>query len=225
MILKKLFLLISILLYTSIGYCALEDFTTYTEVDEDGDLTVTSTKVDVSSMAQTPVSYVTKDFDAGHFGDFEHFIDIRATAFSADFGACAFHHISNTVAATRTALGTANIGYWAWIQRMSGNNPGTLFENFDGDDLDFATISLDTTYYCTIQRTSTALELRLYSDSDRTTLLDTVSITRTATTFRYAGPMASLEGGGGQSITCFTENLDLNEAAPAAGAPQVIIMF
>lgn len=49
-----------------------EDFTTYTEVDEDSDITVTPSKCDVDTLRRDALSYVRDDNGAAHFGDIEH---------------------------------------------------------------------------------------------------------------------------------------------------------
>lgn len=57
----------------------LEDFTTYTEVDPDGDITVVSNEVSCDDLqARSVDAYVYKDKGVGHFsGDFEHRFKIK----------------------------------------------------------------------------------------------------------------------------------------------------
>ena len=55
----------------SIDGPAYENFTTYTEVDEDGDITITSSKIDWVTMRRDAETYVWKDFSGDYFGDFE----------------------------------------------------------------------------------------------------------------------------------------------------------
>ena len=59
---------------------AIEDFTTYTETDEQGDLTVVAAQIDYSIMDKDVTSHVIDDKGVNHFGDFEHLVDVYLIA-------------------------------------------------------------------------------------------------------------------------------------------------
>ncbi len=56
-----------------------EDFTTYTEVDEQNDITITQYKIEWDSMRRDADSYVYKDMGVNYFADFEHYINVNIT--------------------------------------------------------------------------------------------------------------------------------------------------
>ncbi len=91
-------------------------------------------------------------------------------------------------------------------------------ENIEAGTLDQAGVSIGTQYYCTIERTSvTAIELRIYSDSGRTTLIDTLTQSiPSEVSYRYIySAMSTNSGHSGRIITFDSENLDLQEAGPS----------
>ena len=53
----------------------LHDFTGDTEVDPGANLTVTTNKIDVSSMRRNVSDLVYSDDGIGHYSDFEHLFD------------------------------------------------------------------------------------------------------------------------------------------------------
>lgn len=55
------------------GASPYEDLTTYTEVDEFGDMTITPTTITVDTMSRNTVSYVYYDFGAAYFGGGLHY--------------------------------------------------------------------------------------------------------------------------------------------------------
>ena len=184
---------------------AVEDFTTYTEIDEDGDLTVTATKIDVSTMRRDALSYVRVDKGAGTIGEFFHYITVHVGTYNTN----------------------ASCGVWAvsadpsnTIEQMSDNDDGICVElrgtqffvtdytnnNFDS----YIHNSTNTTYYLTVRRYNAGVMVRFYSDSDRDTLLDTLHINSGVNTYQYLYGLVSREGSTftSDSVTCYTENLD-----------------
>jgi len=191
----------------------LENFTTYTEVDEDSDITITANKIAVDTIRRDAISYVRKDRGVGHFGDFEHLI--KGTCISAN----EYH----------------NTGFWALtngyttIKQMTTNSSGISLSFRTGDEetnqiylsdytvegTDIFIFEFDTLYYCTIQRSGTSLTCKIYSDANRTILLDTLSLVCSITTYRYIYGLASYgeETFPAQQITLNSEDLDLQETS------------
>lgn len=60
-----------------------EDFTTFTEVDDDSKLTRTATRITWAIYERDDNGYFYKDYGAGHFGDFEHWFDLDLSAVEA----------------------------------------------------------------------------------------------------------------------------------------------
>ena len=189
---------------------AYEDFTTYTEVDPGTKITVATNKVSWVGLMDLSVSYVYKDYGANYFtGNFEHLFTPHITGSTAngyvmmytigaqygDYGsltdALSFYHY-------------APAGTFSWRIRDFGTTNSDSYNSV-----------VDNDYYVTVDRISTTFRARIYSDSARTTLLDTLSITGSSNAFRYLQAVASENGGGGaDNTTGYTENLDLQIADP-----------
>lgn len=148
-----------------------EDFTDgWVEVDVGADrIQRTATHVDHSSV-RNEITYLYKDYASNHFGNFVHLVDFRFVSGNwlgiAWFLANSISHIlgCNPYIAVR-AYGTTNKFY---------------LTEYDGTQYD-ATSTLTYTnnvwYYLKITKSGTSLELKIYSDSARQTLLDTLNIT------------------------------------------------
>jgi hypothetical protein len=102
------------------------------------------------------------------------------------------------------------------------HQPASSNEQFRIYDYAFATVdssALPGAYpyqrYFTISRTDTTLICKIYTDSDRTVLEDTMSIVCTNTKLRYIETCAAqLSTSGGGQTTAIVENLDLQTNTP-----------
>jgi len=211
------FIVFSIL--SGLAFAATEDFTTYTEQDEGADLTVTSTRVTGTSMETNGDKfYVQKDFGASHFTDFSHLLTVTQTADSTDslWGVWAMGNVSGD------------------LEDLNVNGTGLQLFYLDNDQLGIYDISTDsydestglsnsTVYYLTISRSGTTFTCQIYSNSGRTTLVDTISITSVSTAFRYLKVVAGLDiAGVGKTASGYVENLDVQEAAGSARRVMVV---
>ena len=178
---------------------ATENYTTYTEVDPEGWVTIdSSTKIIAANLGCDTDTYVYKDYGISYFGSsFNH-------SFNVNFS---------------TPYNEGGIGYiWAlandiddiWGIRSDGSNPdviwvsGTWYDEgneyvrlYVGEDngttyqLDkIEELECDTTYYCSINRSNSGgtLTLYVYSDEARTTQVSgsPASVSHnTDSTFRY----------------------------------------
>jgi len=191
---------------------AFEDFTIFTEVDEDGDITVSQNLIQVDTMRRDVRSYVYKDYGPDYFGDFTHDIDIDWTAVSA-------------TAATAVVWALTNNSYT--ITEMDSNSDGIrVFVHFDGTDYviwlsdrvdgvyDSYTFgsSLPGKRYLTIERSGTSITCKIYTDSARTNLEATLSITGTSNAFRNLFGLMSAESEStpASTITIDVSNLELD---------------
>ncbi len=198
---------------------AIEDLTTYTEVDSDGDITVTSSKCDVSSLKRIADSSVYKDFGADNFGALTHDFEVLWSARLEPFPIGMVWHVSDTAASTLQTLLDNTDGFGVFLNSGAAETDVFLtLQNFidtDGDDFDGPTV--DTLYYVTIERVPSTLTCKIYSDSGRTTLVDTLTVTYNVTTLRYLGVCASRESAAFEDsfMTYYTQNFDLD---PVVGA-------
>ena len=195
----------------------IEDFTTYTKVDPNNDITVASNSLTVDTMRRDVSAYVYKDKGTGHFnGDFEHLINVRLTAAAPD-GNLMFWSLWNALGG-EDALRPSNNGIEVMFYRTtSGTNYYILMREWYGNanyDSYWTGASPGTTYYLKIVRTGSTLTCKIYSDSARTNLLTTLSRTlHSIISYRYIYAVQSCASSYAPSATIsgYSENLNLQE--------------
>jgi len=155
---------------------ALEDLLTYTLVDEDGDYTITKYKCVFDTVQREANSYLVYDFGADYFGNFEVDFEVKVTA-SDDQAVHTFFGISNTLGTFQDII-DAGDGLTFYGYGNGGSFRFTVRDDFTPiqDNYVIGGVSTDL-IYCTVYRIGTTLTAKLYSDSDRQTLLDTLSVT------------------------------------------------
>lgn len=192
---------------------ATEDFTDgWNETDGNSDITVTSNKVDVSTMIANVESYVYKDYGSDHFGDFEHLLTFYLAWVGGGDSWGGIWSLTNSAGATDADLLTANTGLGVFYKGSPGD-PTIYVWDYSDDSNSSYTLSYGTTYYLTISRSDTTLSLKLYSDASRETLLTTKTTTCPITAFRYLQTVYSKEAAGSDAYTYYVEDLDLQEAS------------
>ncbi|KKL86443.1 hypothetical protein LCGC14_1944660 [marine sediment metagenome] len=199
----------------------MEDFTTYTEVDASGVLTVTATKITAVNCDRDIDAYVYKDYGVDYFNGilvpFEIYLD-SASDTSSLAGGPAF---------TVSAVGDhSDFGFWdIWVSAdriPAGGAPKIALRRGYLQVSDFySNISLDTIYYCLLKREadSNTVTLEIYSDAYRKTLLDTLSVAGFGTSrkYRYAyGFVSSNNSTGPKDWDGFVQNMSIYRTNPAA---------
>ena len=196
---------------------AVEDFTTYTEVDASNYFTVTSTKVTVTNILRSATGHwVFADKTAGHFGDFEHLITFNITAadLSSNVGS---YGINNGMNDGEPDWVAQNPNINISPSRSSSTGGGIIrfiMRCCEGQTMDRYDANAATPYYCTVKRAGTAGTCKIYSDGARTNLLDTLSLVTSTTTMRYIHVACSTNDTAGGNISTYSENLDLQETPP-----------
>ncbi len=189
-----------------------EDFTEFTEVDSGGDITITASKMDVDTMPKGANSYTYKSYGAGHFGDFDHLLDVYTgnedTGAWGNYAGC--WAVVDTPGTKADAEYTHNEGIYLFVLRPDASRKFTLVD-YSNDEDDSGGISVNTKYYLTISRSSTTATCLIYTDSGRTNLHDTLSITCGITAYEYAQGVCSQEQSGNNEASYYIENLDLQE--------------
>ena len=202
---------------------AVENYTTYSEYDASGLVTVAANTLTVAGNNNTAFS-VHKVFAAGHFsGDFEHVV---ATKINNDgennksYGV--FWGLSNKTsdeAHSPKQIDEANEDVLYAVAQEYTNDKvaiilrevvaGTQYQSFE------LSLSLGAWYYCEIERdedtgTYGTLLCRIYSDESRTTLLKTLSVTlHEKEDFRTLYACASYYNNGNRPYSQEIKNLDL----------------
>ena len=194
---------------------AFENLLTYTEVDSAADLTVDSTSVVFDTMRRDAVSYVYKDFGVNYFAEFE--IDFEVKIDSGDSqGSALVCAVSNTIG-THQDMISANDGIAVYAYINAGNLRFYLAD-YNTDDSDFYTDagSSSSILYCTFSRVNDTNGeygiLDIYSDSGRTSHIDSLYIECETGDKRYLYVLASRDDGSSpaDTITGYTQNFQVN---------------
>jgi hypothetical protein len=151
---------------------AVEDFTTYTEVDPNSHLSKTAYHVDHKAYRNEDC-YLYKDKGAAHFGDFTHLINLKPISGGTNpYGGSYFWMLSNDIDDWKGLLDAFKtcIGVGCWNASGSAYPYVYPSENYSGTRYDGSNINLawNTQYYCTLVKSGTSLTLHVYSDSQRT---------------------------------------------------------
>lgn len=193
----------------------LEDFTTYTIVDAESRLTVTANKIEGTNPRCDRDSLVHDDKGAAHFGaTFEHDFKMNLRDVGMMSGT-SFWAVSNVVEDEKHWEDNNSQAVTAKVWRQYSDPYVVLVDEETADSDSWTNPSVATSYYCTAERTSeTAVELRIYSDASRETLVDTLSVTITSgRRYQHVFGWAIRFMGTPSYPRLDLENLDLNEAA------------
>lgn len=188
---------------------ATEDFTTYTEVDPNGKLTVTATKAEGADVDSDEDVYLYFDKGVNAFNplDIDFELYIASTSLTSGEGGMA---IANVIG-NRLAFGNTDMAIT--IERMPGDSYHIQF--FRGLVPGIYVCNPDTIYYCTLQRASRAdtVYLKIYSDAGRTNLLKTIARAGFGTTTKWQyiyGFVNRNSGIGGRDFDGYVQNLDFS---------------
>jgi hypothetical protein len=205
---------------------ATEDFTGYTPEDPNSDFTITASKIAFDTMTAAVDAYVRDNKGSGYFGDFEHLLSGEYTSVTvANYMSVGFWGLSSVSAAhTVTEMNTENDGLILY-GNYNGTNVRYYIKDFTNDNSDiWASGAIGTQYWFTVERAGTTLTCKIYSDSGRTTLVDTLTLTCNSTTQQYIYGLLGQGGAGSQTTTGFTENLDLQEVVAGIKASPLTLM-
>lgn len=193
-----------------------EDLSTYTEVDPNSHISATSSRMTGGGINRNETAYAYYDKGADYFDALDIDFDIRTTNLDSN-DILGVLGISNTLDHIG-AFGTSDIKVAFYYP--GGGARGLYLGT--GGALDYMVISVDTTYYCTLERAagSAAVSLKVYSDSGRETLLDTLTGTMAvaSTKHRYILGIASQYTNNNYAASGYVENVVIN----AVGGQSVI---
>jgi len=194
---------------------AYEDFTTFTKVDSASDFTVTKTKNAVLTMRRDAVSKLYLNYGSNHFGDLTHEIDVNWVAAVGDYGLCIYWAIANSGVTYKELSG--GIGMGTFINGAPGIYCQIYLKDYTTSSQDIYgigdTTNLPKQMYITITRSGTTLTEKIYSDSAKTSLLDTLVVTCNNTTYSTLTVTGSRDSSNYAASydTCDIENLDIHE--------------
>jgi len=167
------------------------DLTKFTEYDPNNDLTVSKERVTWDTLNRSQDAGLERDYGAGHFGDFVHEFDVYFSSIEAG-------DLNNRVV---IILWYLSVNPWPSstdILRLYARQKGDLDNRFElvffqrtggvNDWVYSGTVTYYTgnVYYFRVERSGSSCRLRVYSDPERTNLLeDSGSITGLTTAYRY----------------------------------------
>ena len=197
----------------------LEDFTTYVEVDTANDrIQRTATHVD-HLATRNEDTYLYKDRGAGHFTDFAHKVHVKSEL-TQNWGVGAVWMLSNDLDDIYGLIGASKDAIWVWFYRDANGNRLLCLYECDGGTcyaVSWTGPATNTWYFLTIEKSGTSLTCKIYSDSARTNLLDTLSLTlHHDYSFRYVFACNTYNVGTHPEALLKNDvnNLDLQEVPP-----------
>ena len=200
-----------------------ENFTTYTEVDGPGKITVTPPKVAFTAVDRDETTYVYKDFGAGHFTNLTHLIAHEITT-KDDNAGISFWHISDVLGDDFDLLVNSDVITWRYF-RNGANNRYIVQEAVAGDssNSDFFEYATDEKLWPEIVKDNAVgsfgdVTVEMFNDVDRTSSVDVLNILlRQVFNPRYLSVASSFNSSSsGFDITGYLENYDLQEPVAAA---------
>jgi hypothetical protein len=186
----------------------LLDYNDFTEVDPNTHLAIVGTNHLDFDAYKNEDCYLYKDYGTDHFGDFEHKVDMKASALD-DYDNSFFWMLSNDINDVHDLYGGGKTFLTLRCIKFSGTSHIVL-EEYESGNLwyDDYVITGDTWYYLTVTKSGTSLTCKIYSDSARTILLDTLSLTLHADhKFRYLFGCNTYNDGNANVCTLDIENL------------------
>ena len=198
------------------------DFTTYTETDGAGKVTVAATQITLTNGDRDEDYYVTKDFGTDYFGDFTHWVDVNVTNLTDDpasafvcwgmaDSAADFNAIDIAGGSALILFASRSITDTFWKLNLYDLTTGTL------TILDSSiNIAVNTEIYLGITRSGTTITVTISSTSALrdagTANLGTITGTCNNTTFSHVYGIGSHNyGATGKDISGTVSNLDLGD--------------
>lgn len=194
----------------------VEDFSQayWVEKDDNNHIAVVGTNhVDFQDYRNEDC-YFKRDMGAGHFTDFKHKIDVKAVS-GQNYRQANVWMLSNEVDDAKGLYDASKTYIDVEIYKTGDGIEGIYLSEIYNHvyySTSPYTITDGTMYYLTVQKTGTALTCEVYSNSARTTLLATLSLTLHANhNFRYIFVCNTWNSGHNFYGDCDIENLDLKE--------------
>jgi len=194
--------------YTYIFEVENENFTTYIEVDIEGTVSKTASRITFTSMDRDDTAYVYKDFGEDYFaGDFSMDVTHRESS-ALITGYAGGWALWNKVDDTTGCSG--GTGIQVFMYRPS--NPNWYIRQWtDGVATTDSSILAGayTTKYLTIERVGSRISCMLYNDAERTDLWDNITVYQELTAYRYLYGLQSLDSGDSDYYTGYVQDLNI----------------
>jgi len=188
------------------------DFTTFTEVDVGGVLTLSTTKIVGTAVPSNAAAYAYFDYGAAYFNAVDMYMRIKIPSINGNFALINFFGLSMSVGDPYPVAGYKMLIYFANINGVYSLN----IAGFDGTTLsvyDSMTMSLNTDYWLHLTRAldSDIFVLKVYGDASHTSLIDTLTITQQVlnSKYRYLYGLSAYNLGIASTSTAETGDLEI----------------
>lgn len=205
-----------------------ENFTIWSpgETDPGGDIDVAASQVTFTTLPRNVTAYHLDDKGVNHFsGDYEHKAELQDTSGDTN-GIVFFWSLANVIDdwASADAGGADLHGVYSTSNRFH------VQEVIAGSVIDDPSIVLseDTPYYFIMKRDESIgvfgqLDIFIYSDSGRTNLLDTMTVTLgEKRDFRYIYGCQSFNDTNATTMSGYTKDLDLQEVVIGVSRSRIV---
>jgi len=211
---------------------ANQDFDLYTEFDAGSEVQINSSSQIEAWDSRKIRNYVYENFGANHFDVIKHQVDSMCTNVFPQGGyvqgMTGFWGVSNDLGSCADGWTTGIYAYWLWYVADNSRLEIRIKDDSTGDDDTWVDAVAGYMYFMTVERSagSNICTLKIYKDTARTILMDTLSISCTTDTYRYLYGQLNVYSNDGQFrplIGAYIENLQLLELVaptdPAQGGP------
>jgi hypothetical protein len=187
---------------------AYRNLSSYSETDPNDHITVETYKVTASGITNGEDAHVVYDFGTNYWDELYIDFEVRLTEDTTNgdvlYGGACF---SNTLDdANNWASGSIGTRIY------SITTSPRIYLIITGGTNDYYDISKNTTYYCRLERNAgnNIVTLKIYSDSNYSVLLDTLTVTGAGTNkYRYHYALCSYNAGGAASIGGWFQNINM----------------
>jgi hypothetical protein len=188
----------------------LEVFTSYTEVDETGCVTAATNTVTATGINRNEDSALYDDKGAGALTNFLHRLHFKPT-WIAQNSACCSWAVSNVVNTSNYWKLNSSQALDFQVYSLAGSTYRADLRNEETDTYDrWSGPTNNTDYYPAAWKDGSTAGLDAYSDSDRTVLVDALTVTVVRErTYRYVFPLRSVDYNLNATMTLVSSNLDL----------------
>ena len=209
--------LLSVILSPTISATS-QNYTLFTEVDANNYFTFNATRINSTNIPRNAANhYVYRDYGVNYFTNYSIRLDARVTAKDSGSIGCVgiLAAFGNTLGDLATVGSEQLLAFY--ISGATGE-PVKLYVSDWQTGVEKYTastnaLSVGTTYYLTLNRSGTTMTAYIYTDSARTTLLETVTRTGVATTpWRYFYAAQSCQYDDNSDMSFYAENLDIYES-------------
>ena len=215
-----LILLLSISAFTNFGLCAKENFLTWNEVDDGNYLDVTAYNINWTDIPNQCNSYVYLNYTTPF--NFTCYFDFKVTFVQSGLGT-EFFICLWTVRTTYGRMGTGDYGIALYVDDEGAGDWRIYMTNLKDSPWNYdysVDLVTNTTYYPKIVRNVNVFTVYIYDNSERTSLVDTISIDVTGSpeqncNFTYVQVTSSYMGAGGTANSSgYLANLDMEIPPP-----------